>query len=87
MYALIYDENDPTQPLKEVLSVHRSRETAEKALAKRMRRLGKRVWECHARIVWLDQRVRPKDLVSPKDFTTWRPGEKIPVGERYMDSD
>lgn len=87
MYALIYDENDPARPMKEVLSVHRSRETAEKALAKRMRQLGKRVWECNTRIVWMDRRVRPKDLVSPKDFYTWRPGEKIPVGERYMDSD
>mgnify|MGYP006291186429 FL=1 len=87
MYALIYDENDPARPMKEVLSVHRSRETAEKALAKRMRKLGKRVWECNTRIVWMDRPVHPKDLVRPKDFATWRPGEKIPVGERYMDSD
>lgn len=87
MYALIYDENNPAQPMKEVLSVHRSRETAEKALAKRMKQLGKRVWECNTRIVWMDRPMHPKDLVSPKDFSTWRPGEKIPVGERYMDSD
>ena len=87
MYALIFDENDPNRPMKEVLSVHKSRETAEKALKQRMKRLGKRVWECQARIVWTEQRVRPKDLVSPTDFSTWRPGEKIPVGERYTDSD
>ncbi|MBL0714575.1 MAG: hypothetical protein JJV98_12830 [Desulfosarcina sp.] len=87
MYALIYDENDARQPLKEVLSVHKSRETAERALEKRMKQLGKRVWECHARIVWSEQRVRPKDLVHLKDVSTWRPGEKIPVGERYTDSD
>ena len=43
MYALIYDENDPKRPMKEVLSVHKSRETAEKALKQRMKRLGKRV--------------------------------------------
>jgi hypothetical protein len=87
MYALIYDENDPKRPMKEVLSVHKSRETAEKALKQRMKRLGKRGWECHARIVWTEQRVRSKDLISAKDFSTWRPGEKIPVGERYTDSD
>jgi len=87
MYALIYDENDPNQPMKEVLSVHKSRETAEKALKQRMKRLCKRVWECHARIVWTEQRVRSKDLISAKNFSTWRPGEKIPVGERYTDSD
>ena len=87
MYALIYDEQDPSQPLREVLSVHKSRETAERALKQRMNRLGKRVWECNARVVWIDKRVRPKDLVAPKDFATWRPGEKTPVGERYTDSD
>ena len=87
MYALIYDEQDPSQPLKEVLSVHKSRETAERALKQRMKRLGRRVWECNARVVWIDKRVRPKDLVAPKDFATWRPGEKTPVGERYTDSD
>jgi hypothetical protein len=87
MSALIYDEQDPSQPLREVLSVHKSRETAEKALKQRMKRLGKRVWECHARVVWIDKRIRPKDLVAPKDFATWRPGEKTPVGERYTDSD
>jgi Ni/Co efflux regulator RcnB len=87
MYALIYDERDPSRPLKEVLSVHKRRDTAEKALQRRMKQLGKRVWECHARIVWTDKRVRPKDLVAPKDFSTWRPGERLPVGERYTDSD
>ena len=87
MYVLIYDERDPRRPLKEVLSVHKRRDTAEKALERRMKHLGKRVWECHARIVWTEKRVRPKDLVDPKEFSTWRPGERIPVGERYTDSD
>jgi hypothetical protein len=87
MYALIYDENDPNKPLKQVLSVHKSRATAEKALAQRMRKLGRRVWECYARIVWTDKRVRTNDWISSKDFDTWRPGEDIPVGERYSDSD
>jgi len=87
MYALIYDENDPNKPLKQVLSVHRSRATAEKALEKRMRQLGKRVWECDARIVWTKNSVRINDLINPRDYTTWRPGEDIPAGELYSDSD
>ena len=87
MYALIYDENDPNKPLKQVLSVHKSRVNAEKALDKRMRRLGKKVWECYARIVWTEKRVRTDDWISPRDFETWREGEDIPVGERYSDAD
>ena len=51
MYALIYDEYDLAKPRKRVISVHRKRETAEQALAKRQRKLGKRVWECDTRIV------------------------------------
>jgi hypothetical protein len=87
MYALIYDEHDPKKPLKKVLSVHKSRFNAEKALEKRMRRLGKRVWECYARIVWTEKRVRTNDWISSKDFDTWREGDDIPLGERYSDSD
>jgi hypothetical protein len=51
MYALIYDEFDPAKREKKVISVHETREAAEKALKKRQRELGKRVWECHTRIV------------------------------------
>ena len=32
MYALIFDEFDPAQREKKVISVHKTRETAEKAL-------------------------------------------------------
>jgi hypothetical protein len=87
MYVLIYDEDDPKRPLKTVLSVHRSRTNAQKALDKRMRRLGKRVWECYARVVWTEKRVRTNDLISPRDFSTWRPGEDVPLGDQYSDSD
>jgi hypothetical protein len=52
-----------------------------------MKRLDKRVWECDTRIVWIAQRVRPMDLVSPKDVATWRPGEAIPFGEQFSDAD
>mgnify|MGYP000053041825 CR=1 FL=1 len=87
MYALVYDENDPQQPLMEVISLHKTREAAERALTKRMKRLDKRVWECDTRIVWIAQRVRPMDLVAPKDVATWRPGEAIPFGEQFSDAD
>jgi hypothetical protein len=32
MYALIYDDSDPAKREKRVVSVHKTRETAEKAL-------------------------------------------------------
>jgi hypothetical protein len=87
MFALIYDEHDPTRKQKSVLSVHRSRETAEKALDKRMKKLKKRVWECDSRIVWVKGKVRPGDYLTSAQFSTWRPGEKIPAGEMYSDTD
>ena len=87
MYALIYDENDPKKPLKPVLSVHKTRNNAQTALDKRMRRLGRRVWECCARIVWTEKKVRTNDLISSRDYSTWRPGEDIPLGDQYSDSD
>lgn len=43
-----------------------------------MKRLGKRVWEGHARAVFTDRRAPPKDLLAPKDFATWRPGGRSP---------
>jgi len=87
MYALIFDERDPAKPLKKVVSVHTTRKNAERALEKRMRKLGKRVWECDTRIVWIQGRVRAGDLVGEKQFSTWRPGEAIPEGELYSDAD
>ena len=87
MYVLIYDECDPSQPMKKVISVHRNRKTAEIALEKRMKRLGKRVWECSTRIVWVDGRVKASDFLSPTSFMTWRPDETVPWGEMYSDTD
>lgn len=87
MYALIYDEHDITQPLKKVISVHRTRQTAEKALEKRKQKLGRRVWECHTRIVWIEGRVKSGAFVSSKQFSNWRPGETIPQGELFSDTD
>jgi len=48
MYTLIYDEHNLAEPFTKVISVHKSRETAEKALQKRMVKLGRRVWDCYA---------------------------------------
>ena len=87
MYALIYDEFDPKKPKKRVLSAHKTRNTAEKALLKRQRRLSKRVWECYARIVWVEGRVRTGDYLTPGMFDTWAPGEEIPEGDRVSDGD
>ena len=87
MFVLIYDEHDLTKNQKPVISVHRSRETAEKALENRMKKLKKRVWECDTRIVWVDGKVRPGDYLTSTQFSTWRPGEKIPAGETHSDTD
>lgn len=87
MFALIYDTHELDKPLKRVISEHETREAAEKALAERQNRLGKSVQECDTRIVWLKRKVQPEDAVTSKDFTTWKPGEKIPYGETHPDSD
>lgn len=87
MYALIYDELDPSKRKKKVISVHKTRGTAEKALEKRIRKLGKRVWECHTRIVWVHRRPRAGDYLTPEAFDTWAPGEEIPRSDRVPDGD
>ena len=87
MYALIYDEFDVAKREKEVISVHKTRETAEKALLKRLRKLDKRVWECHTRIVWVYDPVHKGDVITPDTFDTWAPGEAIPEGDRVPDGD
>ena len=87
MFALIYDEFDPSKREKEVISLHKTRKTSEKALLDRQRKLGKRVWECHTRIVWLYNRARTGDTIMPDSFDTWAPGEEIPEGDRVPDGD
>ena len=87
MFALIYDTHELDKPFKKVISVHKTRQTAERVLEIRMARLGKKVAECDTRIVWLKAIVHRGDQVTPKDFSTWRPGEKIPYGELHPDCD
>jgi len=87
MYALIYDEFDPAEREKKVISLHKTRETADRALKKRQHKLDKRVWECHTRIVWVYDRVHPGDYITPSIFDTWAPGEKIPAGDQVPDGD
>lgn len=87
MYALIYDEHEPNEIAKEVLSVHETREEAEKALEERQNTLERRVWDCNARIVWVEGEVRKGDFIPRNSFSTWRPGEKIPEGELSIDSE
>jgi hypothetical protein len=87
MFALIYDDYNHSKPKKEVISVHKSRETAEKALTKRMRALDRSIEECHTRIVWVEGSVKRGDFLTVSDFAIWRPGEKIPFGDLYSDTD
>ncbi|MGB5985654.1 MAG: hypothetical protein WBG37_10145 [Desulfobacterales bacterium] len=87
MYALIYDEFDPARRDKKVISVHRTRQTAEKALKKRQNQLGRRVWDCHTRIVWVHHKVKADDTVTPDSFDTWAPNENVPRSEKVPDGD
>ena len=87
MYTLIYDEFDQGNREKKVVSVHKTRKAAEKALKERQKRLGRKVWECHTRIVWVKNRVRKGDTITPSSFDTWAPGEKIPASEQVPDGD
>jgi hypothetical protein len=87
MYALIYDKHHLHKPQKKVLSIHENREEAERALEKRKEKLGKKVWECNTRIVWTEKNIKSGDVVGPGECDTWRPGEVIPEGEMYGDSD
>ena len=87
MFALIYDEHDPGMPLKQVVSIHKSRESAEKALENRRKTLGRTIEDCYTRIVWIKGEVSTGDFISPESFSMWRQGERIPEGELYSDSD
>jgi hypothetical protein len=87
MYALIYDEFDPAKREKRVVSVHKTRQTAEKALKKRRRKLEREVWECHTRIVWVYNPVQRGDRITPTHFDTWAPDEKIPASDQVPDGD
>ena len=87
MYALIFDDHDLLKYQKEVISVHRSRETAEKALKKRRRILGRSIEECNTRIVWVKVKAVAGDYLTAAEFETWQPGETIPEGDLYSDTD
>ncbi len=87
MYALIYDDHKLDQPQKKIISVHKTREEAEKALLQRQIELGKRVYECNTRIVWTDKAVAVDDVIDTGEFVTWRAGEDIPEGELYSNED
>jgi len=87
IYALIYDQFDPAKRQKMVLSLHRSRITAQKALEKRWKKMKRRVWECKTRIVWVEGQVRAGETITPDRFDTWAPGEEIPESEKIPDGD
>lgn len=87
MYALIYDEHDLLKPRKTVISIHGSREEAEMALDNRRKELRRSIEKCNTRIVWAKCKVHKGEYLTAVDFETWRPGEKIPQGELYSDTD
>ena len=87
MFALIYDDFDLSKPKKEVISVHKTRVTAEKALAKRRRKLGLTMLECHTRIIWTDKKIRAGSILTPGMYDTWAPDEELPENEKVPDGD
>lgn len=87
MFALIYDEFKPDEREKRIISLHKTRQTAERALAKRQLEMGKRVWDCNTRIVWLNTSAKAGETVTPDLFSKWAPDEPIPQSERVPDSD
>lgn len=87
MYALIYDEHNLDKPMKKVISVHDSRKEAEQALESRKKKLGRKVWECNTRVVWIEGEIYAGNSVKPGQYSTWRKGETIPEGELYSDTD
>lgn len=87
MYALIYDEHNLDKPMKKVISVHDNRKEAEQALESRKKKLGRKVWECNTRVVWIEGEINAGDFVKTGRYSTWRKGETIPEGELYSDTD
>jgi len=87
MYALIYDEHDLNEIQKFVLSLHETRKKAETALEDRKKELGRKVQECNTRIVWIEGDIKAGENVTPGQFANWRPGEDVPHGEMYSDTD
>jgi len=82
-----YDRFELAELEKEVISLHKMRKTAEKALKERQDKLGRRVWECNTWIVWVYDRVHTGDKLTAKSFDTWALGEEIPLGDQVPDGD
>ena len=87
MYALIFDEHDLEKPLKRVMSVHKTRDSAETVLNDHRKTHGKKVEECNMRVVWIEEKIKAGDSLTVRQFETWRPGETIPEGETHSDED
>ncbi|MCG6911535.1 MAG: hypothetical protein LJE94_15625 [Deltaproteobacteria bacterium] len=87
MYALICDEFDPTHRKKRVISVHRTRTTAEKAQLKLPHKLFREDGDCYTRVVWVNRPTHKGEYITPDDFDTWAPGEEIPAGDRTPECD
>ena len=87
MYALICDEFEPARRKKRVISVHKTRMTAEKAQMKLPHKLAQGDKDCYTRIVWVHRPIRKGEYITPDAFDTWAPGEKVPEGDRVPECD
>ena len=88
MYALIYDEHDLSEAKKFVLSLHSTRENAENALEERKKELGKKVYRNATLVLFGSKKtMKAGGYVSSGQYANWRPGENIPHGEMYSDTD
>jgi hypothetical protein len=86
MFILIFDEFDPKKREKKIVSVHKTRKAAEKVQTKRRKKLGLGLLEDHTRIVWVEDRVRTGDTITPDRFDTLSPDEEILVKDYDLDS-
>ncbi len=87
MYALIFDTHELDKPKKRIISTHKDREAAEAALETRKKELGKKIWECDTRVVWIERSVEKGDAVLARECSNWKPGEEVPYGETHSDTD
>ena len=75
-----------TEREKPIVSVHKTRKTAEKAQAKRRKKLGLGFLEDHTRIVWVEDWVHTGDTITPDRFDTLSPDEEILARDYDLDS-
>jgi hypothetical protein len=84
MVALIYDIHELDKPFKRVLSVNKSRETAERALEKRMARLGKKKWGSATRALFGSKKKSSRGTGSQRTHFRLGGREKRFLTEKHI---